>query len=141
MDMTANAYGTPQMRASDADRDAALADLSEHFQAGRLTSDELDERTSRALAARTVGELRDLMGDLPAARPAAPLPLPIPGGRRELVPTLVIVLIGLALAATVFGSVLTSAGGTAWLVTPIALIVARRVRIGRLPRSQFTRRG
>jgi hypothetical protein len=42
-----------QMKASDADRDAALSDLSEHFQAGRLTADEFDDRTGRALAART----------------------------------------------------------------------------------------
>ncbi|MGH3189337.1 MAG: DUF1707 SHOCT-like domain-containing protein [Streptosporangiaceae bacterium] len=33
------------MKASDADRDAVLADLSEHFQAGRLTAGELDDRT------------------------------------------------------------------------------------------------
>jgi hypothetical protein len=46
------------MRASDADRDAVVADLGEHFQAGRLTLAEFDERTDRALAARTWGELR-----------------------------------------------------------------------------------
>ena len=42
-----------QMKASDSDRDAVVSDLSEHFQVGRLTAGELDERTGRALAART----------------------------------------------------------------------------------------
>lgn len=35
------------MKASDADRDAVVAALSEHFQAGWLTSEELEERTGR----------------------------------------------------------------------------------------------
>jgi hypothetical protein len=56
------------MRASDADRDQVVSDLSEHFQAGRLTAGELDERTGRALAARTWGKLRELLADLPADR-------------------------------------------------------------------------
>jgi hypothetical protein len=43
------------MRASDADRDAVVSDLSEHFQAGRLTAGELDERTGRALACADLG--------------------------------------------------------------------------------------
>ena len=59
------------MRASDADRDAVVADLGEHFQAGRLTAAELDERTGQALTARTYGELTELLADLPAVRPAA----------------------------------------------------------------------
>jgi hypothetical protein len=60
-----------QMKASDADRDAVLSVLSEHFQAGRLTADEFEDRTGRALAARTWGELRDLLQDLPGS-PAGP---------------------------------------------------------------------
>jgi hypothetical protein len=42
------------MRASDADRDAVVSDLSEHFQAGRLTAGEFDDRTGQALTARTL---------------------------------------------------------------------------------------
>src|ERR1700750_2410066 len=56
------------MRSSDADRDAVVSDLSEHFQAGRLTAGEFDERTGQALTARTWGELGGLVADLPAAR-------------------------------------------------------------------------
>ena len=67
------------MRASDADRDAVVSDLSEHFQAGRLTATELDERTGRALTARTWGELTELAADLPALRPVAPAAIPAAG--------------------------------------------------------------
>ena len=54
-----------EMRASDADRDAVVAALSEHFQAGRLTQAELDDRIGHALTSRTWGELRKLLADLP----------------------------------------------------------------------------
>ena len=76
--MTRN-YRPAATRASDADRDALVSDLSEHFQAGRLTAAELDERTGRALTARTWGELGELAADLPALRPAAPAATPAAG--------------------------------------------------------------
>ena len=58
----------PQMRASDSDRDRVVDALREHGAAGRLTTEELEERTDLALAARTMGELDALLGDLPGAR-------------------------------------------------------------------------
>lgn len=61
-----------RIRASDADREHVTARLREHFAAGRLTSDELDDRISAALNAKTYGELRQLMGDLPEPALAAP---------------------------------------------------------------------
>jgi len=82
--MTEN-YLPAEMRASDSDRDAVVSDLSEHFQAGRLTAGEFDERMTRALAARTWSELRDLLADHPAtrlapqARPPGP---PVPSRGR-----------------------------------------------------------
>ena len=42
-----------------------VAVLGEHAAVGRLTLDELEERSSRALAAKTRGELATLTGDLP----------------------------------------------------------------------------
>jgi len=60
-----------RIRASDADREHVTARLREHFAAGRLTSDELDERISAALNAKTHGELRHLMTDLPEPARAA----------------------------------------------------------------------
>jgi hypothetical protein len=54
------------LRVSDAERDATLARLGEHAAVGRLTLDELEERSGRALAAKTRGELAVLTSDLPA---------------------------------------------------------------------------
>jgi hypothetical protein len=53
------------IRISDADRERVVERLREHFAEGRLTSDELDERVSAALSAKTYGDLRTIMTDLP----------------------------------------------------------------------------
>jgi len=66
--------GNPALRASDADRDQVVEQLSLHFQAGRLTSDEFDERSTQALQARTLGDLDGLLTDLPALPAADPAP-------------------------------------------------------------------
>jgi hypothetical protein len=61
------------LRIGDAERDAAMAQLREHFVAGRLTFDELTERIDLALAAKTQGHIDRLMADLPRPpRPARP---------------------------------------------------------------------
>jgi hypothetical protein len=53
-------------RASDADRERAAQDIREHYAAGRLTEEEMTERVTDAYAARTIGDLRGLLVDLPA---------------------------------------------------------------------------
>ena len=53
------------LRVSDAERDVTLRQLGDHAAVGRLTLDELEERSSRALAAKTRGELATLTRDLP----------------------------------------------------------------------------
>lgn len=58
--------GNPRIRASDADRERAAALLREHHAAGRLTVEEFQERLDRAMTAKTLGELDELMADLPA---------------------------------------------------------------------------
>jgi Domain of unknown function (DUF1707) len=58
-------YPSGELRASDADRDRALAELSEAFQVGRITADELDQRSARVLRARTGKELTAPLADLP----------------------------------------------------------------------------
>jgi uncharacterized protein DUF1707 len=68
------------LRVSDADRDRALAELSEHFQAGRLTADEHEERMSLALKARTAGDLAELFTDLPRKPSAMAGPAPRSAG-------------------------------------------------------------
>jgi hypothetical protein len=53
------------VRASDAERDAAAAALQEHFVQGRLTLDELQERLDSVMAARTHGHLDEIFADMP----------------------------------------------------------------------------
>ena len=122
-----------EMRASDSDRDAVVSDLSEHFQAGRLTAGEFDERTGLALAARTWGELRDLLADLPATRPAPPAPAarsssaqpwPLPG---RVAPPLIAVLAAIGITTAVLVNVTHGRWGFIWLLLP-ALLIARRLR-------------
>jgi hypothetical protein len=60
----------PELRVSDADREAAVVRLREAGGEGRLTLEELAERVERADGARTRGELDALTADLPDA-PAA----------------------------------------------------------------------
>ena len=55
----------PKIRASDADRDRTAALLREHLAAGRLSSEEFNERLDKAYAAKTLGELDQLLSDLP----------------------------------------------------------------------------
>ena len=55
----------PRIRASDADRDRTAALLREHHAAGRLTAEEFNERLDKAYAAKTLGDLDQLLSDLP----------------------------------------------------------------------------
>jgi Domain of unknown function (DUF1707) len=63
-----------RIRVSDADRDRVTARLREHFAEGRLTSDELDERVTATLNARTFGDLKTVLADLPEPGTVAPQP-------------------------------------------------------------------
>jgi len=54
------------LRASDADRQRAVAALERHTAEGRLSLDEFAERVDAVLAARTHGELAAITHDLPA---------------------------------------------------------------------------
>ena len=59
------------LRASDAERDLAVSELSRAFQVGRLTTEEFQERSEQAFAARTGKELAALLADLPVEEPPA----------------------------------------------------------------------
>ncbi len=61
-----------RIRVSDAEREQVTARLRDHYAEGRLTESELDERVSAALNAKTFGDLRHLMADLPGPSPVAP---------------------------------------------------------------------
>jgi hypothetical protein len=128
------------IRVADTDRDRALAELSEHFQAGRLTQDEFEERSGRALEAKTGDELRAQFTDLPSRElvdlgldaEQGPAPAPAssaPVRRRSPVPGLVVVCV---VAAIAVGNVAVNAGhghvSLGWLVPVVVLLfVLRRV--------------
>ncbi len=56
----------PNLRASDAEREATADLLRQHHTDGRLDQDEFQERLDKCFAAKTMGELVDLTRDLPA---------------------------------------------------------------------------
>jgi hypothetical protein len=59
------ATGRRQVRIGDAERDAAISTLGNHYAAGRLTKEEFDERSTQASAARFEQDLAPLFADLP----------------------------------------------------------------------------
>jgi hypothetical protein len=58
------------LRASDEERERTASQLREHFAAGRLSEDELIDRLETVYGARTAGDLRTVLADLPALPPA-----------------------------------------------------------------------
>jgi hypothetical protein len=60
-----------RIRTSDADREQVAARLRDHYAEGRLTQEEFDERLTTTLNAKTFGELRQVMTDLPGPKVAA----------------------------------------------------------------------
>ena len=58
-------------RASDNERERAVASLREHFVRGRLTLEELTARCELALKARSRGDLRRALADMPPLMPQA----------------------------------------------------------------------
>ncbi|MGN9782895.1 DUF1707 domain-containing protein [Nonomuraea sp. ZG12] len=56
------------LRIGDAEREQTMAALREHFAAGRLTHEELDERLDQSLAARTARDLAQVTADLPGSQ-------------------------------------------------------------------------
>ena len=121
-----------RLRVSDADRDRVAAELSEHFQAGRLTQDEFDERVGRAISARTQGDLDELLADLPSGRTAGSLPAAVPPagqvarGARWAAPAAV-----LAVAVALFAVTAALPHGhgrwAPWWLIPLAFFTIRRL--------------
>jgi hypothetical protein len=124
-------YPSGALRASDADRDRAIAELSEHFQAGRLTPEELEDRTGRALQARTAGDLAELFTDLPhrlaAVTGTAPTPTRAGSFRPARVPAAPIAV----LAVVVLASILSRHPGLIALVPVLVFLIVRRLAGGR----------
>lgn len=120
-------HPTSSLRLSDADRDRAVAELSEHFQAGRLTTDELDDRVGRALQARSAADLAPLFADLPrkqsAVTGAVPRPASSAPSRSALVPVVPIAI----LAVIALGGFLSGHPALIVLAPVLVLLIVRRL--------------
>ena len=64
-----------RLRVADSDREQLIDELREHAGAGRLTSDELEQRIGEAYAASTRADLDELRADLPVSSTSVKLAL------------------------------------------------------------------
>ncbi len=111
------------MRASDADRDQLVDVLKTAFSEGRLTQDEYTARMEQAYTAKTYGELRALVADLPG-----PMMPQVPYSFTQFRPQ---PTNSLAVASMVFG-----------LATPLfGLTAIPAVVLGHKARNQIRRTG
>lgn len=113
----------PAFRVGDAERDAAVSALGEHFAAGRLTKDEFDERSGRAWAARYADDLDGLFTDLPQPVAVRPEPAPAPQRRMRGPRSLPRLLLMAPVAMMAFGGLLFLIVWTApWLLFVFGLL-------------------
>jgi Domain of unknown function (DUF1707)/Cell wall-active antibiotics response 4TMS YvqF len=82
------------LRVSDAERDVTLKVLNENAAVGRLTLDELEDRASKALAAKTRGDLAVLTSDLPAEAGVGVGVAPAQAGARKPVRWMIAIMSG-----------------------------------------------
>jgi DUF1707 SHOCT-like domain len=105
------------LRAADADREAVAETLREQHLAGRIDTDELQERVERCYAAKTYAELDALLADLPGEdRSGRARPRRWSAPRFALLPILPILIVALAL----------SHGRGLWLALPLAFFFFTR---------------
>jgi hypothetical protein len=114
-------YGPPDrsLRAADADRESVAEFVREQHLAGRLDTDELQERLDRCYAAKTYAELDDVVADLPVppTRPDSRSRAPhLP--RLALLPLVALLIVALAL----------SHGHLVWLAVPLVFWFVIRPR-------------
>jgi hypothetical protein len=133
MDQGTRGVPRREIRVSDAERDQAVAELSEHFQSGRLNQEEFEDRSGRALQARTVSDLAGLFTDLPhnaVPAPTPPVPAMGPRMRVPLVPIIALGVIAAILAGPVYGSTTHhhSAFGLLVPIVILSLVVLRAAR-------------
>ena len=122
---------TPELRASDADREATAERLRTAALEGRLDAAELDERMSAAYAARWCYELSQLTADV-TPPPAAPTPTAVdrPTFVRSSPPTN-----GLAIASLVVGCLWI------WWIGSLLAVVFGHVALNQIARRGQSGRG
>ena len=106
----------PSLRAGDADREAIAERLRKSHTEGRLDVQEFQERLDRCYQAKTVGELEQLVSDLPRERPRE---RPFHLQRLRMVPLLAVLFGTVLLAAAVWHH---GAPGL-WLLLPLFFLL------------------
>jgi hypothetical protein len=123
------------VRIGDQEREEAVSRLGAHYEAGRLSADEHQERVGEALQAKTQVELAALFADLPGESTPGPQQGPWggPGGRNgaqygppwmrggRRIPLPLLIVLGVAAVLASFGCVVLGGHPP---VLPLVLLVA-----------------
>jgi uncharacterized protein DUF1707 len=153
--------GRDEMRAADSDRQAVADKLKKALDEGRLDLVEYDERLQKTYAAKTYGDLKGMLDDLPdatlpvhaptAARPAPAAAAPVPEAIRDRSGQLVRAWLGgfggvFVLCSVIWLVTSITTGHVlyfwpVWLLIPMALGVISRVGGGEGRRERDRRRG
>jgi len=127
-------YSDQHLRVSDAERNAVAEQLGTHYSDGRLDQAEFDERVSKAMAAKTRGDLDGLFDDLPdpepsgAARNAGPGDSAVPYRRRRrsgfgrMLLLIVLVIAGLSIVSHVLWA-FTFGVPWLWIAALVAVVL------------------
>ena len=129
-----------QLRAAQADREAAIDALKAAYIAGRLTEDEFEARVGQAFTSRTHADLAAVTADIPAA--------PVPVRPARMPDRVVACGTGVIIAAATLGGALLIGGAALilWAITMTGVLLfavsvllnerqERRSRTRRPPRS------
>jgi hypothetical protein len=109
----------PKLRAADADREAIAEGLRRSHAEGRLDTDELQHRLERCYEAKTLGELDELVADLPREGPDERAQGPRLGPLRwRLAPLTPILIALIAICAVTHHHAF-------WLLVPLAFLAYR----------------
>jgi hypothetical protein len=135
-----------ELRIGDAERDQVTTALHDHFAAGRLSRDELDERLDSTLSAKTRGDLRKVTWDLPGealTTPPQQMPDPAMMGPPRMrpkifVPVFPLIVLGIILLSAAHGGaalLIPFLVGRVLLVFLIVALVSGFFRAGRRRRA------
>ena len=127
---TSNQVRSSEQRVSDAERDAVIRDLGEHFEAGRLDLAEFKERSEQAIRSRTRRDLSEVSTDLPSLAKASVERRDHLRVRPRMMIAIVIVAI-FAVTVSNFGFEFHHHYWFPWFLVPLAFFVSWRFRWSR----------
>lgn len=123
---------TSHLRISDHDRDQAAAAIREHFAAGRLNNDEIEERIQAVYAAKTRRELDLLTADLPALPMSAAEVRTVAAQRRSELSRRAMQEAGGSFAPFLICTVIWAATGASSVFWPAFLLIAPVAMLARV---------